>query len=486
MARTVQLSAVMQSSGVAFGTSGARGLVAAMTDEVCYAFAKAFFQYLAGQDRVAGPTDVGIAGDLRSSTGRIMVAVTRACLDHGHRPIHCGRVPSPAAALFGIDRRLPTVMVTGSHIPDDRNGIKFNKASGEILKADEVGIRVQAVTLPDHFSPEGMLLPDSVPEMPRVDGEARSAYVRRFSSAFPAGMLRGKRIVVYEHSSVAKEILAEILAALGADVIRVGFSDAFVPVDTEAMRAQDVDAARGWAAEHRPFAIVSTDGDADRPLVGDERGRWLRGDVAGILCAKYVGADVVVTPVSSNTAVEKSGFFTRVVRTKIGSPFVIEQMDRELQAGGRCVVGYEANGGFLTASPVALSRGVLSPLPTRDAVVVILSILGLAVERGVSVSSLLDSLPSRFTASDRLKSYSTQRSAALISDMAQAGPAALEAVLGKAVGIDTTDGLRITFESGEIAHLRASGNAPELRCYAEADTPDRAQQITAIVLGLVK
>jgi phosphomannomutase len=475
------MSALMASSGVAFGTSGARGLVRAMTDEVCYAFARAFFQSLA-----EAPTDVGIAGDLRSSTGRIMAAVTRACIDHGHRPIDCGRIPSPAAALFGIDKSIPTVMVTGSHIPDDRNGIKFNKQSGEILKADEISIRQQTVTLPDHFDQNGMLLPGAIPAALPVAEEARKAYVRRFLSAFPAAMLRGKRIVVYEHSSVARDILSEILRALGAEVVKVGFSEAFVPVDTEAMRPADVDAARRWAAAHAPFAIVSTDGDADRPLISDEHGKWLRGDVAGILCAKYAGADVVVTPVSSNTAVEKSGLFERVVRTKIGSPFVIEQMQRAVEAGGRCVVGYEANGGFLTASRVGLGQGSLSPLLTRDAVIVILSILGLAVDGGVSVSALLEDLPPRFTASDRLTDYPADRSAALLGDMTNKGPALLEAAFGKAVAVDTTDGLRITFESGEIAHLRASGNAPELRCYAEAATEKRAREITSTVLRLVE
>jgi phosphomannomutase len=481
MAREMRMSTLMASSGVAFGTSGARGLVRAMTDEVCYAFAKAFLQSLVGV-----PSDVGIAGDLRSSTGRIMAAVTKACIDHGHRPIHCGRIPSPAAALFGIEKRIPTVMVTGSHIPDDRNGIKFNKASGEILKEDEENIRQQTVTLPDCFDENGMLVPGAVPSALPVADEARSAYVRRFLSAFPAGMLEKKRVVVYEHSSVGRDILCEVLGGLGAEVVRVGASEAFVPVDTEAIRPADVDAARRWATEHEPFAVVSTDGDADRPLVSDEHGRWLRGDVAGILCAKYVGADVVVTPVSSTTAVEKSGLFGRVVRTRIGSPFVIEQMQSAVRAGGKCVVGYEANGGFLTASPVRLRSGTLSPLPTRDAVVVILSILGLAVESGSSVSALLDGLPPRFTASDRLTNYPPERSSALLSDMTNKGPVVLEAAFGKPVAIDTTDGLRITFESGEIAHLRASGNAPELRCYAEASTPERAQEITSIVLGLVE
>jgi len=73
---------IMQSSGVKFGTSGARGLAAEMTDQVCYIYTKGFLQYLeqVGEISKAGET-VAIAGDLRPSTGRIMTAVARAAAD---------------------------------------------------------------------------------------------------------------------------------------------------------------------------------------------------------------------------------------------------------------------------------------------------------------------------------------------------------------------------------------------------------------------
>jgi phosphomannomutase len=68
-------------------------------------------------------------------------------------------VPSPAVALYGLVHRVPAIMVTGSHIPADRNGIKFNKGSGEILKADETAIRQQCVCVDDseviHLRPSG-------------------------------------------------------------------------------------------------------------------------------------------------------------------------------------------------------------------------------------------------------------------------------------------------------------------------------------------
>ena len=154
----VRIAELMAESGVAFGTSGARGRVEEMTDRVCYAYTSAFLQHLEGLGEAEPGGRVGLGGDLRPSTGRILRAASAAALDRGYQPVHCGSLPSPALALFGLRERIPTVMVTGSHIPADRNGIKFTRPGGEITKADEAGIRGQEVRFPSGaFDPGGAL-----------------------------------------------------------------------------------------------------------------------------------------------------------------------------------------------------------------------------------------------------------------------------------------------------------------------------------------
>ena len=460
---------VMQSSGVKFGTSGARGLAEVMTDQVCYTYTKGFLQYLeqTGEISKNGET-VAIAGDLRPSTGRIMAAVARAAADMGYAPMNCGRIPSPAVALYGIKNRCPAIMVTGSHIPDDRNGIKFNKASGEVLKSDEAGIVSQVVEVADDAF-------DAPFEIPAEDPMAGEAYIARYLDVFPSDCLDGKKIGIYQHSAVGREMIVRIFEGLGADVTRLGWSDTFIPVDTEAIRPEDAALAKQWAAEQHFDAILSTDGDSDRPLISDETGTWLRGDIAGILAAKYLGADSVSMPVSCNTALEKTGWFADVRRTKIGSPFVIASMNEVLAEGRTGVVGYEANGGFLTNSDFPMFGKKLPALPTRDAVLPVLSILLLSVKEGKTVSGLTAELPQRFTASDRIQNFPTEESAKIIERLCD--EIAIIEVFGERFGsvesIDCTDGLRITFTSQEVLHLRPSGNAPEFRCYNEAASQSR-------------
>ncbi len=495
----VRVGDLMDRSGVAFGTSGARGKVADMTDRVCYAYTAGFLGYLAEAGEVGAGTRVALGGDLRPSTGRILAAVAAAARDRGCVPVHCGRLPSPALALYGIQEAIPAAMVTGSHIPDDRNGIKYTRAAGEILKEDEAGIRAQTVTLPvDRFGVGGGLEPAGADPLPPPAPDAAERYVRRYLEAFPRGCLGGLRVGLYEHSAVGRDLLYRILTGLGAEVERLARSERFLPVDTEAVRPEDAALAREWARAGRYDALVSADGDSDRPLVADEAGRWVRGDVAGIVTARFLGADAVALPVSCNTAAERCGWFRRVVRTRIGSPYVIAGMAHARAEGFEAVVGYEANGGFLTASPLTPDAGpgagTLGPLPTRDAALVILAVLASAARRGVPVSRLLAELPARFTASDRLREFPTEASRGVLVSLTRGTPEQNRAAfarifggrLGAVAGLDTTDGLRATFESGEVVHLRPSGNAPEFRCYTEAGDEARAGELLGECLGVME
>ncbi len=487
---TIAIDTLMERTGVKFGTSGARGLADHMTDLVCYAYTAAFLQHLDAAGGLPAGRRVALGGDLRPSTPRILRAVAAAVGDRGCVPVYCGRLPSPALALYGIGERIPTVMVTGSHIPEDRNGIKYTRPEGEILKEDEAAIRAQRVEIPaGRFGPDGALADGQAPDLGPADPEAVRRYLARYRDAFPAGFLEGRRIGVYQHSAVARDLLPELLEGFGAQVVSLGWSDRFVPVDTEAIRPEDVDLARRWTRQHRLHALVSADGDSDRPLVADETGKWLRGDVAGILTARQLGADVVVAPVSCNAAVERCGWFRRVVRTRIGSPYVIAGMAGAAGDGAR-VVGYEANGGFLIQTPCTVEGRVLPPLPTRDAMVVILAVLLRAARQGVGVGRLLAELPRRFTASGRLREFPTEASRARVEALAAGGAPALEAAFGRlcgrVAGVDTTDGLRVSWDSGEIVHLRPSGNAPEFRCYVEADSETRAAELLEACLGVME
>jgi phosphomannomutase len=537
---------------LAFGTSGLRGLVKDITDLEAYINVKAALRYMMAVGDIRQGSHVVIAGDLRPSTDRILVAAVQAVADVGCKVEYGGKIPTPALVLRAISTGRAGVMVSGSHIPFDRNGIKLNKSAGEILKSDEAGISREVDRLraeeygrtaeSSAFTRSGMLKRPA--PLPPIDRAAEQAYIARYLSSFPRGGLSGVRVVVYQHSAVGRDILAATLRGLGAEVVEAGRSETFVAIDTESitdeqlarLEALAVAAEAGGSSVH---AIVSTDGDSDRPLVaavvppsavgpGERRVRFLPGDLLGIVVAEYLAADAVAVPISANDAValRMAERAVTLVRTKIGSPYVISALDELRRAGSYgAIVGWEANGGFLVGSDFALAGGTLAALPTRDSMLPIVANLFAAAKERVDLTRLWGRLPARFGRSGLLDEVPFETSRAILAHLVPAGDvvevevdkagrmidrtrrteggapldgaassvwqalrSSLESVFTPALGfgavvrINVLDGARIYFDGGDVAHVRPSGNAPQLRLYANSDSQARADQI--VELGL--
>ena len=456
-----------------FGTSGLRGLASELAGVEARRYAAAFISHL--RHNGSDVTRVFIGRDLRDSSPAIAADVAAAVRGAGAVPVDCGALPTPALALHAMEARCPSIMVTGSHIPADRNGLKFYAPSGEITKADEAGI---LAALPDEVphSATPAAVEDSV-------AEARDRYHDRYAGLLAADALKGWRIGVFEHASVARDLLVALLEAAGADVVRLGRSETFVAVDTEALSDAIFAPRHGWIAEHRLDAIVSTDGDGDRPLLIDAHGGFVRGDALGLITATALGADTVVTPVTSNSGIEDAHAFRNVRRTQVGSPFVIAAMEQEVARGGR-VVGFEANGGALLGSDVAWQGHRLTRLPTRDAILPLLATLATAAGAEQSVAALVEGLKLRAAFSDRLADVPSERGVAFAARLASDTDflRVTFAGMGEPRSVDQTDGSRVTLTTGDVVHYRASGNAPELRCYVEGETTERAE--TLLRLGL--
>jgi phosphomannomutase len=551
-----------------FGTSGRRGLVADLTQLEVYINALAELEYLQSLSRADGGIvqgeDFFFACDLRPSSsefvpeqrtrGELAQAIAQAIKSAGMNPVFLGRIPTPALASYAFGHGKGSMMVTGSHIPFDRNGYKTNTAKGELLKRDEAPIlaRVEQVRARLYgqpvseslFAARGPLagmFKDGHRQLPEANPAASESYLSRYDGLFGPGSLTGMRLVVYQHSAVGRDLLVELLRRCGAVVIPAGRSETFVPIDTEAIDDAQIAVIQSLAVnawrEHGPIdAVISTDGDSDRPLIlgvepiqragdGDPcRVRFFGGDLVGMVVAEYLGADAVVVPISCNDAVDRGVLRTVVEpKTRIGSPFVIAGMEKAVATGHKAVCGWEANGGFLLGTDITTRNGrPLKALPTRDAFLPILAVLSNVKEKHLSVPALFDRLPRRFSRAALLKNFPRSTSQRIVArftpaeegvgevsfragritlsdeggrEMALSAATAstvsavraeLESLFKGALGfsriarLNFTDGVRIYFDNGDVAHVRPSGNADELRIYAVADTQDRANEITRL------
>ena len=429
-----------------FGTSGLRDTVdhyeageflrGKMTDMEVYINTKGFINFL----REIGDIDdthktIAVGGDLRSSTRRIQEAVIKAIVDEGLEADFIGDVPSPTLAYYAMEKGMPSVMVTGSHIPEDRNGIKYTKVSGEVLKSDEKPIlnnvaKVREQEYNKAGKPEFQFdlvgkFKEKVVAPPAVNHAAAvDLFVQRYVRGLPSDFLQGRRVVIYQHSAVGRDIAAEIFIELGAEVIipketvevtyideatgqekteKVSLrSDTFVPVDTEKITNKTQAVLNYLRDNYEADAYVSFDGDTDRPLFTDENANFLPGDKLGALSAQFLKPDMVAIPVSANRKMVEDDLIGKagidVKKTKVGSPYVIARVEKYLSQPGnenKRAVTWESNGGFLLMTPVKLegAQQTLKPLPTRDAILPLI----LAVQQSGEYGKASEMIKQRLT-----------------------------------------------------------------------------------------
>ena len=230
-----------------FGTSGLRGLVTELTEDLVADHIRAFV--------AACPTGTGlwVGRDLRASSPDLAAVVIRAAQGMGLAVTDCGAVPTPALALAAMQAGAAAVMVTGSHIPADRNGLKFYTPTGEITKADEASILAALGRAPRGAGPA-----------PVQAGSVGADWVARYVTGFGPTALAGLRIGIWAHSAVSRDLLAQAMAGLGAECVPMGRLEMFLPVDTEAVSPEaraDLAAwapgRRGLTRSSRPMAMAT-------------------------------------------------------------------------------------------------------------------------------------------------------------------------------------------------------------------------------------
>lgn len=538
-----------------FGTSGRRGLVIHLTQLEIYINAYAELEYLQSLTPAEGGIRKGdvlyFAYDLRPSStqyvaseqgrGEIAQAIVKAIRDAGMEPVNLGQIPTPALTAYALSQGKGSIMITGSHIPFDRNGYKTNTSVGELLKIHEGPINAKVQQLrealyqqdfADSAFDENGRLKVGHQALPAESDAAKQAYLNRYVNFFGPEALAGLNLLFYQHSAVGRDLVPELLRLMGAKVICAGRSETFIPIDTENLEAAQLQTIQTLQDETAggPFdAILSTDGDSDRPLIlGLEGGkvRFFGGDLVGMITAQFLGADAVAVPISCNDGIDR-GVLKGILcpKTQIGSPFVIARMGEALAQGKKTVCGFEANGGFLTGSVIEKQGKTLAPLPTRDAVLPMLCVLASAKSQGVGLSLLFDALPKRYSRAALIKNFPKPVSQKIVArfsptdtrikevnfkdpqvelkDGLNQALSGLDAEISRLQEIKEAlagfftpdlgfsaiarlnyiDGVRIYFDSGEVAHLRPSGNADELRIYAVTDEQIRSDAIAKAAIA---
>ncbi len=447
-----------------FGTSGIRGDAEKLfTNQFCFDIGRTFAIFLR-RHNLKGNIAIGM--DPRKSNQRVKENIIGGLLYEGIEDVDWFKVldegitPSPAMNYILItDHSISgSIMITGSHIRTDFTGVKFFMGSGEILKEHEKEIEniyseisgkvengecvIYVACDYDSAIREGLVC---------VENRASDLYQNMLLGL--TGKYPSWKIVLDLGNGCQSGIMPELMRKLGLNVTVINDDpqpDKLIARDTEVKEAVDEIAAK--VKEICADFGMAYDGDGDRVVFVDEDGRFITGDYCGSLIAKYGDTPVVITPVNASQVVEHIG--KSVVRTKVGSPNVIQAM-KEYGA----TFGFEANGG-------GISKEIMLSRDAGSATIKIMNILG---KNNMTLKELVNTLPQFFVYRTKIECPMNMYTEILNSVKIK--------YLDSDVRIENIDGLKIWTNKNTWILFRPSYNAPEFRVFAEATTEADAVKI---------
>ncbi len=315
-----------------FGTDGIRGSINRhpMTPEVVLRVGMAAATVL--RKKHHGRNMVLIGKDTRLSGYMIESALTSGICSMGMNVTLVGPVPTPGIAYLTRTLRIDAgIVISASHNPFEDNGIKFFSYDGFKLP-DATEQRIEELVADDHlvrYRSKGA----EVGKAFRLD-DATGRYIEYIKSTLPRGLsFEGMKIVVDCANGAAYKTTPWLLRELGAEVIAIHDKPNGVNInlDCGALHMEEVQKA---VLRYKADAGIAHDGDADRVLLCDEKGRVVDGDQVMGICASEMHAqgrlrgETVVSTVMSNIGLEKflERHGIRLVRTKVGDRYVVEKM----------------------------------------------------------------------------------------------------------------------------------------------------------------
>ena len=312
-----------------FGTDGVRGQANTypMTAEMALRLGAAAGRYFRRDGGAAHRVVIG--KDTRLSGYMLENALTAGLTSTGMNVLLLGPVPTPAVGFLTRSMRADVgVMISASHNPHYDNGIKFFGPDGFKL-SDEAEAEIEAL-LEGEIAPAA---PENIGRAKRIE-DGRGRYQEFVKTTLPAGVrLDGLKVVIDCANGAAYKAAPEVLWELGAEVIPVGVSPNGKNIN-ENCGSTHVQTAAEAVVAHGAHVGIALDGDADRVMILDAKGRVADGDQIMALMATRWAEDgrlrggALVATVMSNLGLERhlEGRGLRLERTAVGDRYVVERM----------------------------------------------------------------------------------------------------------------------------------------------------------------
>lgn len=366
-----------------FGTDGIRGKANQfpMTGEVAFNIGRAAAYVLKkkhGRDLILIGKDTRLSGYMFES------ALTSGICSMGVDVVLVGPMPTPGIAFVTRSLRVDAgIVISASHNAYDDNGIKFFCSDGFKLP-DSIEKEIEKAVFSEKLK-DIRPLGSGIGKAHRVD-DAVGRYIEYVKSTFPRGMtLENKKIVVDCANGSNYKISPSVLRELGAEVIAINNEPDGLNIN-DRCGAIHPEVVQKAVLEHKADIGISHDGDGDRAILCDEKGKIVDGDKIMAISAvelkkrARLEKNTVIATVMSNIGLEvflnRKGI--KLVRTQVGDRYVVEEILRK-----GCNFGGEQSGHII----------FMDHNTTGDGAITALQILAIMCKTGKSLSKLSSGIP---------------------------------------------------------------------------------------------
>lgn len=435
-----------------FGTSGIRGVADELfTSQFCFDIGRTFVEFLK-QRKMLSPIAVGM--DPRVSSPRIKRELFKGLSTSGMELFDEGVTPIPS--MNWLIKNTPAkagIMITGSHIAPDSNGVKFYAHNEEISVEDEKLIEQIYANLPKKE------VPQNEPNV-TIETKARELYKDLLLSLINPHLPKWK-IAVDTANGAQSVLIPDLLLDLGQNVIKVNcdLEEPFIARDTDSEDKAGLDKLKALVAKEKCDFGIAYDGDGDRVVFIDENGKFIQGEYSCCLIAKRAKTDTIVTTIAASQVADHIG--KKIIRTRVGSPYVVGAMKKY-----HSLFGFEQNGGAVSAE-IQYSR---------DGGTTTVKVLNIFAEFKGTFSQLIATLPKFYMSRTKIDyPWKLQQT---ILDKAREH--------FKGIKVDKTDGVKIWLDDKTWMLFRSSQNAPEFRVFAESTSQKASDKMLAEGLNFVR
>ncbi|MCD1294921.1 phosphoglucosamine mutase [Methanocella sp. CWC-04] len=431
---------------VLFGSSGIRGVVnELMTPDLALKAGKAL-----------GLThkSVVIGHDPRTSSQMIENALAAGLQASGSRVTRIGLVSTPTLAYSARNYDCG-VMVTASHNPSEYNGLKFWNPDG------------MAFSLKQQEELESLIYSD----IKGVSWRSTGYEVTRHDAIFDHidAILKdvekcSLKVVVDCGCGAGSTISPYVLREMGCKVIALNAQpDGFFPARDPEPIEENLHVLKEAVKASGADLGIAHDGDADRMMAVDDRGKFVTGDELLAYFSRFEVKSSLVCPVDASMMVERSAPEARIYKTRIGDAFVSEEV-RRMGAD----FGGETSGTWIFPRISYCPDGIYAAAKLVE-----------LVSKNGKLSEAIVSLPRYPLKRGGIKFAHGLDKASIM------GGIKAEIDLTKPASINTLDGIRADYDGGWVL-VRPSGTEPKIRITAEAENSERAESLYARAESIVK